>query len=290
MTGEPFSADIPSALSNAIGHMRAAGVPDPVRDARILLARAIDQPIDRLALFTQGTMSDRQARRFADDVRRRVNREPISLITGRKDFYGRSFAVGPAVLAPRPETECLIELALAERFERVLDLGTGSGCILFTLLLEQRTPAWGVGVEKCPDALMVAMENRDDFDLAVPPVLHRGDWYSGIENALPDGFPSFNLIVSNPPYIAASEMAGLEPEVRDHEPDIALTDGADGLSAYREIVSGAPKYLIPGGRILVEIGHMQADAVTGIFRAAGLHDIAVNPDLDGRDRVVSARA
>ena len=134
------------------------------------------------------------------------------------------------------------------------------------------------------------MENRDALGLSGPAVLRRGDWYDGIDDALPEGFSGFDLIVSNPPYITASEMADLEPEVREFEPHIALTDGADGLSAYREIARGAAKYMSPAGRILVEIGHLQADAVTGIFRAAGLHGITTHPDLDGRDRVVAACA
>lgn len=290
MIGDAYPADIPKALALSVQQMEDAGVANPARDARIFLARAIDQPIDRLALFMRDTLSDVQLQKFMADIQRRVDREPVSLITGRKEFYGRSFAVGPSVLTPRPETECLIELALAEPFELVLDLGLGSGCILFTLLLEQGSPAWGLGIEKSPAALRVAMDTRDAFDLAGRAVLCQGDWYSDIDDALPDGFSGFDLIVSNPPYITASEMADLEPEVSEYEPHIALTDGADGLAAYREIARGAAKYLGPAGRILVEIGHLQGAAVTGIFRAAGLQDITTHPDLDGRDRVVAARA
>ncbi|MEK6215830.1 MAG: peptide chain release factor N(5)-glutamine methyltransferase, partial [Boseongicola sp.] len=198
MIDGPYPLEIPKAIAHAVRHMEDAGVANPARDARIFLARAINQPIDRLTLFLRDTLSVAQLQKFTADVQRRVNREPVSLITGRKEFYGRSFAVGPAVLTPRPETEFLIELALAEPFERVLDLGLGSGCILFTLLLEQRTPAWGLGTEVSPGALKVALRNRDAFALADKANICLGNWYDGIDDALPEGFPGFDLIVSNP--------------------------------------------------------------------------------------------
>ncbi len=175
----------------------------------------------------------------------------------------------------------MIEAALAQPFDRVLDLGLGSGCILVTLLAE-RTSATGVGADLSEPACLQASANA---------VLHRvqdraeilcSDWFSAIKGR-------FDLIVSNPPYIALDEMAGLEAEVRDHEPEMALTDGGDGLGAYRELAAGAPDYLLPGGRILVEIGPTQGSAVAALFDAAGLSEIRIIPDLDGRDRVVSAQ-
>jgi release factor glutamine methyltransferase len=185
------------------------------------------------------------------------------------------------VLDPRPETETLVALALAEPFTRVLDLGTGSGCILVSLLAE-RHAAQGVGTDVSPAALLIAGENAAWHGVAERVILTPSDWFGDIGG-------QYDLIVSNPPYIAAHEMAGLSPEVRDHEPRGALTDEADGLTAYRAIAEGAGRFLVPGGRLLVETGPTQGPAVSRLFAGAGLEAVAVHPDLDGRDRVVSAR-
>ena len=213
---------------------------------------------------------------------RRARREPFSHISGRRLFYKSSFTVTPDVLDPRPETETLVELALTEPFTRVLDLGTGSGCILISLLAD-RPKARGVGTDVSEKAVLVAGENAERLGVADRITLPLSEWYDDIGGR-------FDLIVSNPPYIAADEMDCLQPEVKDWEPREALTDEGDGLAAYRAIAAGAPNHLTPAGRLLVEIGPTQAEAVTAIFRASGLEDVAVHPDLDGRDRVVSARA
>jgi release factor glutamine methyltransferase len=188
--------------------------------------------------------------------------------------------VTPDVLDPRPETECLVAEALKRPFKHVLDLGTGTGCIVLTLLLE-RPGAWGMGVEVSPKAFSVAHANRAYYRMEGPMVLRRGNWYENVAQV-------FDLIVSNPPYIAAAEIPGLAPEVRDHEPHIALTPGGDGLDAYRAIAAGAPARLTPGGRILLEIGPTQGAAVSALLLAQGLTNIRILPDLDGRDRVVYA--
>jgi len=269
------------ALQRAVDRLREAKVPGAERDARRLLAHA------------WGVSSDLLAGRLADavpapvlailnaDVAARARRVPVSHLTGRRAFWGRTFRVTPEVLDPRPETETLVEAALAAPFDRVLDLGTGSGCILISLLAE-RPAATGVGTDISPAAVLVAGENAVAHGVADRIVLPLSDWYEDIGGR-------FDLIVSNPPYIAASEMADLAPEVRDHEPRLALTDGADGLTAYRAIAAGSMDHLTPGGRLLVEIGPAQGAAVSRLFRAAGLEEIRVRPDLDGRDRLVSAR-
>jgi len=269
------------ALQRAVDRLREAKVPGAERDARRLLAHA------------WGVSSDLLAGRLADavpapvlailnaDVAARARRVPVSHLTGRRAFWGRTFRVTPEVLDPRPETETLVEAALAAPFDRVLDLGTGSGCILISLLAE-RPAATGVGTDISPAAVLVAWENAVAHGVADRIVLPLSDWYEDIGGR-------FDLIVSNPPYIAASEMADLAPEVRDHEPRLALTDGADGLTAYRAIAAGSMDHLTPGGRLLVEIGPAQGAAVSRLFRAAGLEEIRVRPDLDGRDRLVSAR-
>ena len=214
-------------------------------------------------------------------IKDRLDRRPVSRILGEREFWGRCFKVTEATLDPRPETETLVELALAEPFSQVLDLGTGTGCILISLLAE-RPDATGVGTDISDQAVLVAGDNAERHEVADRLILPLSGWFDSIGGR-------FDLIVSNPPYIAGEEMSTLEPEVRDHDPRIALTDGGDGLSAYRAIAAGAPDHLTAGGRLLVEIGPTQAGAVTGLFRAAGLEDITVHPDLDGRDRVVSGR-
>jgi release factor glutamine methyltransferase len=265
----------------AFRRLRAGNVDDAGTDARWLLSHATDVPRERLTLCADDPLPDGSFARLEQAVARRIAREPVSIITGRKDFYGRSFAVGRSVLSPRPETETLVELALSEPFARVLDLGTGSGCILVSLLCE-RSEARGVGTDISPQALLIAGENAARLGVAGRLVLPISDWFADIGGR-------YDLIVSNPPYIAAAEMNCLAPEVRDHEPRAALTDGADGLGAYRAIAAGAPRHLTPSGRLLVEIGPTQGTAVAELFREAGLEDVAVHPDLDGRDRVVSAR-
>lgn len=230
----------------------------------------------KLWRLAQATQTD-----FAGLVARRVGREPFSHIAGHRDFWKHRFKVTRDVLDPRPETELLVECALAEPFSKVLDLGTGSGCILISLLVE-RPEARGVGSDISERGILVAGENAETLGVVDRLVLPLSEWFDDVGG-------KFDLIVSNPPYIAAAEMAGLAPEVRDYEPRVALTDEGDGLGAYRRIAAGAPNHLRPGGRLLVEIGPTQGDAVSVLFRDAGLDPVRVYPDLDGRDRVVEAR-
>lgn len=266
------------ALRLAIPRLSQAGVDGPGRDARILLAHAMQVPADRLTMHLDDPLSDDIQARFEAAVLAREARQPVAQITGRRLFWGRSFRVTPDVLDPRPETETLVAAALEQPFLHVLDLGTGTGCILLTLLME-RPDSWGLGVELSPKAFSVAHANRRDYAMEGPMVLRQGSWYEPVTQA-------FDLIVSNPPYIAAAEMAGLAPEVRDWEPHLALTPGGDGLDAYRAISAGAPEHLTPGGRLMVEIGPTQSWAVAQLFAEAGLQGIALRQDMDGRDRVV----
>ncbi|NGM46869.1 peptide chain release factor N(5)-glutamine methyltransferase [Rhodobacter sp. SGA-6-6] len=270
-----------AALAAAVPRLRAAGVEDAPRDARLLMAHALGVAPDRLTLHIGDEMTGPQAQVFEEAVAARVARKPLSQITGRRLFWGRSFRVTADTLDPRPETETLVAEALAGSFSTVLDIGTGTGCILLTLLAE-RPDATGLGTDISPAALAVARENAAALDLAIRADFRQTSWLDGIETR-------FDLIVSNPPYIAADEMPALAPEVRDHEPLAALTDGADGLTAYRALAAQAPAVLVPGGRLLVEIGPAQGRAVAALFAAAGLADIRILQDLDGRDRVVAAR-
>ena len=269
------------AMVAATARLRAAGVDDPARDARVLLAHAARIEASRVTLIAPEELSPEIAERYEQLVSLRAIRVPVSHLLGEREFYGRRFRVSRDVLDPRPETEALIEAALSQPFDRVLDLGVGSGCILITLLAE-RTSATGLGVDLSEAACLQASANAVVHRVQDRAEILRSDWFENI-----GGY--FDLIVSNPPYIALDEMDGLAPEVREHEPRLALTDEADGLDAYRRIAAGAPDHLMPGGRLLVEIGPTQAQAVSALFDAAGLVNIRVIPDLDGRDRVVGAK-
>ncbi|ARC89183.1 peptide chain release factor N(5)-glutamine methyltransferase [Rhodovulum sp. MB263] len=266
-------------LTAAIARLRAAAIRDPQRDARRLLAHALEIAPGRLTLVLPEPVPAAARARFEAALLRREAHEPVSHIVGLRAFWGRDFRVTRDVLDPRPETEILIEAALSVPFSNMLDLGTGSGCILLTLLSE-RPGAFGLGTDISAAALAVARGNAGRLGVAGARFL-LSDWYQVVEGR-------FDLIVSNPPYIAEAEMSGLAPELA-HEPRGALTDGGDGLSAYRAIAAGARARLAPGGRLLVEIGPTQAQAVSGIFAAAGLEILAVLPDLDGRHRVVETR-
>ncbi|MFQ1699939.1 peptide chain release factor N(5)-glutamine methyltransferase [Loktanella agnita] len=275
MSGEETGTAL---LQAAIKTLAKAGVPDPARDARKLFAYASEVEAWRLTLTLPEPVLPETKTRFSTLIARRAAREPVSHLIGTRDFYGRSFAVTPDVLDPRPETETLIELALRRPFRRVLDLGTGSGCILVTLLTE-RVGALGVGGDASAKALAVARRNATRHGVDQRATFVQSDWMGAIQQR-------FDLIVSNPPYIAAAEMAGLSPEVRQWEPRMALTDEDDGLSAYRVIIQQSVPALMPGGALLLEIGPTQGTDVTAMARAAGLQDVVVMPDLDGRDRVV----
>lgn len=277
-----MAATVGEEIANGARHLRDAGIPSPERDARWLMADCLDVPRDRLTLHLHDPLPPEAASRFMRFIHDRLNRKPVSRILGEREFWGRAFRVTDVTLDPRPETETLVELALSEPFTKVLDLGTGTGCILVTLLAE-RPGVVGVGTDISPEAVLVAGQNSERHGVAGRVVLPISDWYQDIGGR-------FDLIVSNPPYIAAAEMDALSPDVRDHDPRIALTDEADGLTAYRRIASDARHHLTPGGRILVEIGPTQGAAVVGLFLASGLENLRLHHDLDGRDRVVSGTA
>lgn len=267
------------ALRLAIPRLRAAAIDDPVLDARLLLAHATRIPADRLTLHLNDPIDPESAARFDAALLARAARQPLSQITGHRLFWGRPFLVTRDVLDPRPETEILVAAALERPFAKVLDLGTGSGCILLSCLLDHPT-AHGTGVDISEPALTVARHNASALGCDRAQFV-QSDWCQNIND-------HFDLIVSNPPYIAADEMPGLSPEVRLWEPPHALTPGGDGLDAYRIIARQAPARLLPGGRLMVEIGPTQARIVAGLFAEQGLARIITLKDFDGRDRVIQA--
>lgn len=268
------------AMAAAAARLRAAGVADPGRDARILLAHAARIEAARVTLIAPEDLAPDIAERYEQLIALRAVRVPVSHLLGEREFYGRRFKVSREVLDPRPETEILIEAALADPYERVLDLGTGSGCILVTLLAE-RDATFGVGSDLSESACLQASANAVLHRVQDRAEIIQSDWFAGVDG-------QFDLIVSNPPYIALDEMPDLPQELR-HEPEMALSDGGDGLGAYRAIADAVMAHLSPGGRLLLEIGPTQAPAVMALLAQAGLTELRIVPDLDRRARVIVGR-
>ncbi|MFD3189708.1 peptide chain release factor N(5)-glutamine methyltransferase [Sedimentitalea sp. HM32M-2] len=264
----------------ATARLRAAGIAQPARDARILLAHAARIEAARVTLIAPEDLSPDIGERYEQLIALRAVRVPVSHLVGEREFYGRRFKISGDVLDPRPETETLVEAALSAPFSRLLDLGTGSGCILVTLLAE--TPdATGLGVDLSEAACLQASANAVFHQVQNRAEILQSDWFDAVQG-------QFDLIVANPPYIARDDMAGLQDEVRRHEPEMALTDGGDGLGAYRVISAQVAGFLRPGGRVLLEIGPTQGAAVQALLAAAGLQGLSVVHDLDRRPRVICA--
>ncbi|MBK4214563.1 peptide chain release factor N(5)-glutamine methyltransferase [Paracoccus caeni] len=264
------------ARTEATARLLAAGIDGAARDADRILAAVIGVEPGRLRVMDHDLTPDQQDRLWTG-IAARAQHQPVAQIVGFRDFYAHRFIVTRDTLDPRPDTETLVEAALALPWNSVLDLGTGTGAILLSLLAA-RPGSQGLGTDISPAALDVARRNA--HLMKVTAGFRHADWY----DAIPE---RFDLIVSNPPYIALDEMAGLAPDVRLWEPETALTDGGDGLAAYRVIAAGATDRLNPGGHVLVEIGPSQGQDVAGFFAQAGA-ETRIIPDLDGRDRVVLA--
>ena len=256
-------------------------------EARMLVCAAADHDLKHFVLGSDCTLGQQAVARLEDWARRRLDREPVSRIIGRRGFWSLDLEISPAVLDPRPDTETLIEVALdclkSRRAEvlRILDWGVGSGAILATLLVELPN-AVGVGVDISPAACGVARCTLTKYGLAERASIVEGGWETA-----PAG--PYDLIVSNPPYLESSAIEGLDPEVRRFDPTLALDGGPDGLTAYRAIAALAPGILADGGEFLLEIGTRQACAVSNILHLNGFGSIAVRRDLGGNDRVVTAR-
>lgn len=270
--------DVAALLKAARTALAEEGVTTPALDARLLLQQTTGLGHDMIVADPALIIAEEAAARFDAALSRRLAREPVSRILGWREFYGRRFALTPAVLDPRPDTETLVGAALGVLPPRphILDLGTGSGAIIVTLLAE-RSDAGGMAVDLSADALAVARDNAVAHGVADRLELLHGTWFEPVTGC-------FDLIVSNPPYIPAAVIAGLEPEVRDHDPGLALAGGADGLVCYRAIAAGARSCLKPLGLILVEIGAGQAEDVTVIFHHHGFTAAGQYRDLGGHVR------
>ena len=273
-----------AAWKDAQARLKANRIDSPAIDARLLLEAATGA--SRMDILTDPyrPVSPEQAEVLTAYVERRLKREPVSRILGRKGFWKIMLNVTPDVLSPRPDTETILDIATLafapHQAFSIIDLGTGSGAILLAILSE-RAGATGVGTDVSSEALAVARENAANLDLDGRATFLRTEWAAGF------GDHSFDLVVSNPPYIPSADIAGLDPEVRDHDPHLALDGGPDGLVAYRELAPEIMRVLKPGGTFAVEIGWDQGDAVKSLFEQAGFTDVIVVKDLGDRHRVVT---
>lgn len=263
-----------------------AGLDTTALDARILLTEALAIGEVELLTSPDSGLGAEGASGLRELAARRLAREPVARILGRREFWGLSFALGPETLVPRPDTETVVELALtlvADRSRpwRLLDLGTGSGCLLVALLHELPN-ATGLGVDRSPGALRIARANAVRNGVGSRAHFAASDWGAAARGR-------FDLVVSNPPYIASGIVETLAPEVSRHDPRPALDGGPDGLAAYRAILGKAPDLLDPRGRLVLEIGFDQKDAVAGLARAAGLAVESAAADLAGRSRALALR-
>jgi release factor glutamine methyltransferase len=253
----------------------------PIAEARALLAHVLDVPRERLIAHPETLVPAPALAVYQSLVARRRGGEPLAYLRGYEEFYGRPFRVTPDVLVPRPDTETLIEVALAHLHDlsspRVLDLGTGSGCIAVTLKLE-RPDAQVVATDVSPAAIEVARGNALALGATID--FLQGSWYAAL-----DPGAAFDLIVGNPPYVASEDPHMTELA---HEPALALTDGSDGLSCLREIVAGAPKFLAADGMLAVEHGYDQASAVRAMLRDAGWKSVWTHRDAAGHERATTA--
>ena len=275
---------IAEVLKDASRVLEGGGVPEARREAGSLLSFVLGKDRTFLISHAEDPVDDDSLDRMREFVGRRAAGEPLQYITGFQDFYGREFRVTPDVLIPRPETELLVEAALEVRTTDsafTCDVGTGSGCIAITLLCEI-PGARAVAVDKSAAALEIARENAAKQAVVDRAVFVVSDCFDALD---PREY-QFDLIVSNPPYVSESALAGLQREVRDHEPLVALTPGVDGLSVIRRLLTQAPAYLKPKGHLLIEIGFDQGEAVRSLVDEGVWSLIQVRPDLQGIPRIV----
>lgn len=287
---QPASAQIwtiGKVLDWATADFRARGLPSPRLDADVLLAFALGETRVKLVVDRDRPLAPGDLDRFRELVKRRRAHEPVAYLVGTREFYGRSFRVDARVLVPRPDTEALVEAALARTSHasmslRALDLCTGSGCVAISIARERPTSRVHA-TDTSEGALAVARDNALRLG-AYNVSFGRADLLLGVGEKT-----RFDLIVANPPYIPRAEIAALAPDVRDHEPRGAIDGGVDGFDLIRRIVEDSPSFLVPGGTLAVEVGAGQAAGAARLFSARGLQMVATTRDYGGIERVVAGR-
>ena len=284
MTDSMPAPTLVTAWKTAQTRLKAGRIDSPAIDARLLLEVAAGVGRTDILTDPHRALTPDQAAAYEAMIDRRLKREPVSRILGRKGFWKIMLNVTPDVLSPRPDTEAILDVVMLafppQAAFQMIDLGTGSGAILLATLAE-RPAARGMGTDISAEAIAVAKENAANLDLDARASFLRTEWATGF------GPGTFDLVVSNPPYIPSGDIAGLDPEVREHDPHLALDGGPDGLQAYRELAPEIRRILKPDGVFAVEIGWDQGPQVRALFEAAGFAEVKVVKDLSNRDRVVT---
>ncbi len=278
---------IRSVIGWTTGHFEKKGVDAPRLTSEVLLSHVLGCDRVRLYVDLDRPLSKDELTKYRALIERRLSGEPTQYLTGRREFYGRTFAVDPRVLIPRPETELLVEAILREvpkdAPSRLLDLCTGSGCVALSLAAERpQASVWATDLS--PEACSLARQNAEALGVGARVTLREGDLFAPVP---PDA--KFDAIASNPPYIPTEQIAGLSEEVRK-EPRLALDGGADGLDLIRRIAAAAPGFLKPGGQLALEIAEDQGVRVADLLKDAGFCDVRVERDLARLDRLVLGRA
>jgi len=283
--GAVLQMEIRSYIESAKVRLAAAGVENPETDIRLLAEHALKTDHAALLMNLNRMLTEAEVKDLDAVITRRAKREPVSRIIGSRGFWKYDFKVTPQTLDPRPDSETLVEAALKYAQPApatILDLGTGTGCLLLSLLGEW-VKTKGLGVDISEEAVKTASENAASLGLSSRAAFKVNSW----DEWQPEG--RFDLVISNPPYIAIAEIAGLAPEVTAYDPPVALVGGNDGLDCYRTIVALLPDILAKGGWVVFEIGHAQANDVKSILANAGAAVIHTVQDLAGSDRVIVAQ-
>ena len=268
-------------LADTAFKLSHSGIESAARDARVLTAYALEVPISDLSLKINDKVSANIISKLEKLILRRINREPISKILGRREFWGRTFSINKNVLDPRGDTETLIDYVIEKPVKKVLELGTGSGVIAVTLAC-----AWKevqvTAVDISEDALLLAQINAEKFNVENKIQFLKSDWFENVEGI-------FDMIISNPPYIGWVEQDKISAEVKKYDPEIALFAGYDGFDAYKKIIPSLSKFLNKDGLVVLEIGASQSSQVKDIMNSSGFFDVKILKDLSGKERAVAAK-
>ncbi len=268
-------------LADTAFKLSQSGIESAARDARILTAHALGVPISDLSLKITDKVSANIIFKLEKLILRRVNKEPISKILGRRDFWGRTFSINKNVLDPRGDTETLIDYVIGKPMKTVLELGTGSGVIAVTLACEWKE-VQVTAIDISEDALLLAQINAEKFNVQDKIHFLKSDWFDNVEGM-------FDLIISNPPYVGWMEQDEISIEVKKYDPEIALFAGNDGFDAYKRIIPNLAKFLNPDGFVVLEIGASQSKKVKNMMNSFGFFDVEIVKDLFGKDRLITSK-